>query len=152
MKVKNRPRSKGLTLIEVLVALVILAFGVLGVAALQTHALRNVKVSGDIQAVTRHVNELAEMMRLNRDDLADYNNLDYTSCVSPSTTQLALNDFCNVLTRMEAAMPASSVLLSVSNCSAANSLCRLHAVWAPRQTYGTTVSVSTVSYGVDVQL
>jgi type IV pilus assembly protein PilV len=152
LMMKMTCRSRGLTLIEVLVALVVLAFGVLGVAALQTHGLRNVKVSGDVQAATLHVNELAELMRLNRDNITDYNNLNYTSCVSPSTAQLALNDFCNVLGRLQAVMPASDVRLSITNCNASGALCRLDAEWVPRETYGTTVSASTVSYGVDVQL
>ena len=145
-------RNRGLTLIEVLVALVVLTFGVLGVAGLQMHGLRNVKVSGDVQAATLHVHELAEMMRINRENLSDYNNLTYSSCVSPATNQLALNDFCGVLDRMQAAMPASQVRLSVSNCAAAGALCQLDAEWVPRQTYGTTVSASTVSYGIDLQL
>lgn len=152
MNIRHRFTAKGLTLIEVLVALVVLAFGVLGVTALQMHALRNVKVSGDVQAATRHVNELAEMMRLNRDNLTDYNNLNYASCAGASTTQLAMNDFCGVLNRLQGAMPGSDVRLSVSDCSAPGALCRIDAAWVPRQTYETTVSVSTVTYGIDVQL
>ena len=146
----GRRFQKGLTLIEVLVAVVVLAVGVLGVAALQMHALRNVKVSGDIQVVTARVNELVERMRLNIDNAADYDGLSNTSC---STVQsLADGDFCSVLDNLEDEMPAASVSLSVTSCAAASAMCVIQAQWTPKQTYGVTTATSPKTYRMDVQL
>ena len=77
-------RQSGMTLIEVLAALVILAIGLIGVTSLQLNALRNVKVSGDVQAVTSGVNELVELMRLNGDNAPDYDGLTTSSCSNKS--------------------------------------------------------------------
>ena len=142
--------QKGLTLIEVLVAVIVLAIGVLGVAALQMHALRNVKVSGDIQVVTARVNELVERMRLNIDNAAAYDGLTNTSC---STVQsLADEDFCTVLDHLKDEMPAASVSLSVTSCAAAGALCVIQAQWTSKQTYGVTAASSPNTYQMDVQL
>jgi type IV pilus assembly protein PilV len=66
-------RSDGFTLVEVMVALVILTVGLLGLAALQTQGL-----SGNTDALMRsqatlYVHDMAERMRVNRDDATDSN-------------------------------------------------------------------------------
>lgn len=63
----GRPRARGFTLLEVLVAIVVLSFGVLGVVGLQAAALRATKESRYISTATALSRELADMMRGNKD-------------------------------------------------------------------------------------
>jgi type IV pilus assembly protein PilV len=143
-------RQSGMTLIEVLAALVILAIGLIGVTSLQLNALRNVKVSGDVQAVTSGVNELVELMRLNGDNAPDYDGLTTSSCSNIQT--LADEDFCRVVGLLAAELPASNVTLSVSSCAAVGAVCVIQAQWTPRQTYGLDGSAASQTYSMSVQL
>ncbi len=143
-------RQSGMTLIEVLVALIIMAIGLIGVSSLQLNALRNVKVSGDVQAVTSGVNELVELMRLNVDNASDYDGITTSSCSNIQT--LADEDFCRVIGLMAAELPASNVTLSVSSCTAVGAICVIQAQWTPRQTYGLGGSASAQTFGMSVEL
>ena len=64
----DTPRhQKGVTLIEVLVAIVIMAFGLIGIAALQTTAIANNVVSGEYTQAALLAQNMAERMRANRE-------------------------------------------------------------------------------------
>jgi type IV pilus assembly protein PilV len=68
----SRAAQRGVTLVEVLVAIVVLATGLLGVAALQTAALQlNHSAVVRSQAVLA-ANEVIDRMRANRSAAADY--------------------------------------------------------------------------------
>jgi type IV pilus assembly protein PilV len=58
-------RNRGFTLPEVLVALLVVALGVAGAAALQTRALRTARVAARLSAGARLAASLAERMRAN---------------------------------------------------------------------------------------
>lgn len=62
-----RSRQAGLSLIEVMVALVVLAVGVLGVAALQTMTLRNNQSASARTMATIQGYAMLDMLRANRD-------------------------------------------------------------------------------------
>lgn len=62
-----RSRQQGVTLIEVLVAVVVLAFGLIGIAGLQTTAITSNQVSMQYTQVANLTQNLAERMRANRD-------------------------------------------------------------------------------------
>lgn len=69
---KTIASQKGVGLIEVLVALLILAIGVLGFVAMQIRAMQaTVEGGARIQAINI-ARDLAERMRVNRDGQADY--------------------------------------------------------------------------------
>jgi type IV pilus assembly protein PilV len=59
-------RQRGLTLIEVLIALLVLSFGVLGMAMLQARALQYLADAEDRGRAARLVDELVSQMWLNR--------------------------------------------------------------------------------------
>lgn len=68
----QRRRAKGLTLIEILIAVLVISIGLLGVAALHSFSLRN-----NYDALMRsHASalaaDIADRMRANRSALADY--------------------------------------------------------------------------------
>lgn len=60
-------RQQGVTLIEVLVAVVVLAFGLIGIAGLQTTAISSNQMSMQYTQVANLAQNLAERMRANRD-------------------------------------------------------------------------------------
>ena len=64
-EVRRQSSQHGFTLIEVLVAIVILTLGANGVAAMQLHALRMAQHSGFQTAATQLAVTLAELMRAN---------------------------------------------------------------------------------------
>ncbi|WP_083444673.1 type IV pilus modification protein PilV [Herbaspirillum rhizosphaerae] len=64
-EVRRQSPQHGFTLIEVLVAIVILTLGASGVAAMQLHALRMAQQSGFQTAATQLAVTLAELMRAN---------------------------------------------------------------------------------------
>lgn len=59
-------RQCGVSLIEVLVAVVVLAIGLLGLAGLQLSALRNTQNAAERSNVIMHVYSIAEVMRADR--------------------------------------------------------------------------------------
>ena len=66
---RPRPTQSGLTLIEVLVTVVILAVGLLGMAAMQLSGIRGANGANYRTQATIYANDLAERMRANPDGL-----------------------------------------------------------------------------------
>lgn len=64
--------NEGFTLIEVLIALLILAVGVLGIAALQFQALRYSHDSNLRNQISFLAGDIADRMRINRNNIASY--------------------------------------------------------------------------------
>ena len=68
----NKKVQQGVGLIEVLVALLILALGVLGFAALQLRAMDAAQEATEHTVAMNTARDLAERMRVNRTALSDY--------------------------------------------------------------------------------
>ena len=93
-------RAAGFTLLEVLVALVVLSIGLLGLSGLQATSLRNNHAAFLRSQATLLTNDIVDRMRANRDSATAGNyNIDYTgtptavSCVgSCSAVQVAQID------------------------------------------------------------
>ncbi|MDV3505350.1 type IV pilus modification protein PilV [Marinobacter sp. M-5] len=66
------PRSAGFTMIEVLVALIILAIGLLGVAGMQALSLKQTSNSNIRSLVTMHAYDLSERMRSEFSDVTTF--------------------------------------------------------------------------------
>lgn len=62
----NRHTASGISMIEILIAIVVLAVGMLGVASLQGLAIQNNAVSGQYTVAALQVQSLVERMRANR--------------------------------------------------------------------------------------
>ena len=61
----RRPRQTGFTMIEVLVSIVVLSFGMLGLAGLQLNALKNSRGAALRTLAIQHTYDMADRMRSN---------------------------------------------------------------------------------------
>ena len=65
MKLLHSPQQRGITLIEALVAIVILALGILGLAAVQARMLVDTRTTNSRAIAIRLIGELSERIQLN---------------------------------------------------------------------------------------
>ncbi|MBZ0142132.1 MAG: type IV pilus modification protein PilV [Rhodocyclaceae bacterium] len=97
--------QSGLTMIEVLITIVIVSFGLLGIAGMLVRSLDSGMVSTSRSIAVMQANEMADRMRANLSGLRNgsYNAMNFTavsSCSSPCLTgqcgpaDQALLDFC----------------------------------------------------------
>lgn len=115
----------GVTMIEVLIALLIFAIGLLGVAGMQTLALKSTNNSNARTLVNLHAYEIAERMRANMSAAEDgeYNGITAvtgaTDCM-PSCTpaQLAAWDGDEWITNLQADVPTATAAVTYANGTA----------------------------------
>ena len=119
-------RPRGFTLIEVLVAIVVLSFGVLGVVGMQVAALQSNREARNQSVAVALGRELGDMMRSNKDiallTAANPYLIDFSGTL-PTTTSNCFTGACatttavaefNVrewLTRVNAALPGARVVV-----------------------------------------
>lgn len=72
--------NDGFTMIEVLVALIILAIGLLGVAGVQGLSLKQTNNTATRSLVTMHAYELSELMRAKSDNFTAFSKAKSNSC------------------------------------------------------------------------
>ena len=89
----RRSRQEGFSMIEVLIAIVVLAIGLLGFALLQTTNLRYTQSANNRTLATNLAYSLLDQMRTNRLSAADYasagfaaNTLSAAACAAPAGT------------------------------------------------------------------
>lgn len=89
---KQSPRHmRGVGLLEVLISVLILGVGLLGIAAMQSLALRGGQGSLESSQAVMQTNAIIEAMRANRANAASYN-LAGMQCTAPAGGSLAQND------------------------------------------------------------
>lgn len=91
-RVIGRTRSEGVSLIEVLVSVVVLSIGLLGVAAMQSIALRGGQSSLETSQAVIQTNSILDAMRANRLNAAAYNTAGMVCGVGGAAGTLAQND------------------------------------------------------------
>ena len=69
-----RRRQRGVSIVEALVALVVLSVGMLGIANMYLESLRSNRTARARTVAIQLVNDMADRIRSNRGGLADYNN------------------------------------------------------------------------------
>jgi len=122
-------RQRGGSLVEVLVAVLILALGLLGVAAVQTAALRNAGGSLESAQAAIHGQSILESMRGNRSGvLAGAYTTGGFACTPPAGTSRASADIRRWLESLQQAIGASAC--GQIACSAA--ACRVAVRWQAR--------------------
>ncbi|WP_313348741.1 type IV pilus modification protein PilV [Stenotrophomonas sp.] len=82
---RPRGRQQGFSLLEVLIAVVVLAFGLLGFALLQTMNVRYVQSANYRTQATNLAYDLSEQMRSNRFQSAWYSNATFASGTKTAT-------------------------------------------------------------------
>lgn len=75
-------RQRGISLIEVLVSVVVLAIGLLGVAAMQSIALRGGQSSMESSQAVIQTTSILESMRTNAANAGNYNTADWVCAVT----------------------------------------------------------------------
>ena len=75
----RRSRQRGISMIEVMVAVLVLAIGVLGVAALQAVTLKNSGSSASRSQAAIQIYSMMDIIRADREHLGDYNTNIYTA-------------------------------------------------------------------------
>ena len=104
-------KNAGFTLIEVLIAMVVLAIGLLGLAGLQVTSLKNNQSAYNLSQATQLAYDLADRMRANVAGAATYTtgtaatiaNCKNTTGCSP--TEMAVNDLFEWNSAISAALP-----------------------------------------------
>lgn len=84
-------RMAGVSLIEVLVSVVVLGIGLLGIAAMQSVAMRSGQSSLESSQAVMQTTSITEAMRSNWANAAQYN-LGAMTCAAPAGGTLAQND------------------------------------------------------------
>lgn len=99
----RRRRLLGGSLIEVLVSVLVLTFGLMGAAALQVRALRNNQSSYEHAQMTVLVHSMFDAMRANITDVdaGGYEMPDWT-CAVPGASSLAGRDRANWIANLQA--------------------------------------------------
>ncbi len=132
---KSRPQQ-GFTLLEVLITAVILAIGLLGLAALQTAALRSNDGAYMRSQATILAYDMLDRMRANREAAlaGDYDiNL---SAAAPSGGSVADEDLQNWLDDLQSTLPAGD---GAVDCPA-GAACRITVVWNDLRANGDTTA------------
>ena len=116
----NQKRTmKGFTMIEVMVAIIIIAIGLLGIAGLQLLAIRNTTGAGLRTVATQLAYDITDRMRANESAVVAgyYSTLAAPSaappCYSATCTpqQLAALDMQSWLTRVQALLPQGAAIV-----------------------------------------
>lgn len=115
----------GFTMIEVLIALLIFAIGLLGVAGMQTLALKSTNNSNARTMVNMHAYEIAERMRANMSAAEDgeYDGINsvsgVTNCMpSCSPAELAALDGDEWISNLQADVPTATASVAYANGTA----------------------------------
>lgn len=133
-------KSRGMSLIEVLVAVLVLAVGLLGIAAMQALALRGGQGSLESSQAVMAANSIIEAMRANRTNAASYVYNGIAACgnVPAAAADLASNDLNNWVTQLKETI-GSGVATDTTTCgsiSAAGGLYRITVQWDDRRAGG----------------
>ncbi|EGG98963.1 Type IV fimbrial biogenesis protein PilV [gamma proteobacterium IMCC2047] len=103
----NKKSQQGITLIEVLVALLVLSIGLVGLAALQLNSLRFNHSAFLRTQSTVLAYDIIDSMRVNRDKARDgVYNVSTGSCTTCSTNALANTDLVRWKASLAASLPA----------------------------------------------
>ena len=133
--------QSGMSMIEVLVAVLVLAIGLLGVAALQAGALRNSQSSYERSQVTILSHSLFDAMRVDRANAGTYNTGGWM-CNPPAGASLRDNQMSRWITDMKRTLgDAANTCVQVQNCGTANP-CQVTVRWDDTRGTGGVVNQS----------
>lgn len=97
-----RRTSRGVSLLEVMISVLILAIGLLGIAAMQSLALRGGQSSLESSQAVMQTTSILESMRANRANAASYTSA--MTCIAGGGGSLAQNDLAAWINSMKTTM------------------------------------------------
>lgn len=123
-----RRRQQGAGMIEVLIAVLILGIGLLGIAAMQSTALRNSQSALERSQAVIHTYAILDAMRANRQAALDGNYQMNMTCTPPASAgSLANADRRNWMLAMQAALGSDAC--GQINCPAGGAACTITIRW-----------------------
>ncbi len=127
-------RDAGFSLIEVLVAVLVLSLGLLGVAALQTNALKSNQSAFQRSQATMLSYFMMDAMRANR-SVAMIGSYDLgKTCTAPSAGSLITNDQIAWINALKANLGNQSTTCGEISCSTTN--CTVKVYWDDSRSLG----------------
>lgn len=143
----DRARMRGTSLIEILVAVVVLSTGLLGMVALQAKALRNNQSSLERSQAVVLTYSILERMRTNAAvaSTGAYNYAGSAACPAPGGGTLAATDLGNWITEIRAGLGQGAC----GSVACVGNLCTITIQWDDSRgtpvPNASTLSISTVS-------
>lgn len=151
MKSMHSGTQAGVSLIEVLVALFVLAFGMLGIAGMQTMALKANQSAFERSAAVISANSIVERMRSNQDAArAGSYNRDMPedgSCEAPGGTDQVAADLSAWINELDNNLGDGAC--GAINCSGTPAACRVSVRWDDSRVSG---GGSEQTFVVDVRI
>lgn len=146
----SRGAVRGAGLIEVLVAVLVMAIGLLGIAAMQATALRNSQSSAEQSMAVVYTYSIMDAMRANRDVAIAGGYTVGMTCAPPTAGTLAQTDLNQWITAMQQTRSLGpSACGQIEMVNAAQQLVRITVRWddrrAERQAAATPKSISTTT-------
>jgi type IV pilus assembly protein PilV len=139
----DRQRARGVGLIEVLVAILVLGIGMLGVAAMQAMTLRNSQGALERSQAVIQTYSILDSMRANRAQaIAGAYNLASMTCTEPAAADLVTRDQNTWLTGLKDQLGDSTC--GQINCTAAGN-CTITVQWDAERGGGTNQQLQTQS-------
>ncbi|MEA9710798.1 type IV pilus modification protein PilV [Xanthomonas campestris] len=128
MKINSPKKIAGVTLIEVMISVLIMGIGMLGIAAMQTTALRNNQGALRRTEVVMQTYTILDAMRANRDValIGGYNTTNML-CTAPTGSGLPDRDRALWLTGLKNALGNSESTCGLIACNDGN--CRITIRW-----------------------
>jgi type IV pilus assembly protein PilV len=113
MRKKHPLHSRGYSLIEVLVAIVVLSLGLLGFAALQITGLTSNKIAASRSQASVLAYVITDAMRANRANISSYTHTVGTA--APTATDQATKDIANWLSAVSSQLPSGTGGIAVDS-------------------------------------
>ena len=166
---RARNRARGFTMLEVLISIVVIAFGMLGIAGLQAYALKNSQSASLRSIATVLASDLIDRMQANpvaaTDSLYDEGGKGTPAALAPaclaagcaSPSQLAGHDLAEWKAAVAAALPNGNAIVCIDSvigadagkAAADNSICDhtgnqyvIYIWWRDDRTKGNTTGAS----------
>lgn len=116
-------RPSGFSLIEALIALIIVSIGLLGLAALQTSTLRNMQMANISSQATISAHDIIERMRANPTGMQSnaydtpnlVSNADCYTTIGCNPTELAKNDMYEWVNNLTQTIPESNAIICIDS-------------------------------------
>lgn len=156
-QIKKR-EQQGSSLLEVLIALVILAAGLFGLAALQVYSLKNINNAQFHTLATDYAYDMAERMRSNRDGLENggYDSITATvsdpNCSPCTSTQIAQQDGFNWNQIIQSSVDLGGLPSGQGTVTKVGSVYNITVSWKEQQRSNTGGSVGDTSFTLTVQI